>query len=107
MADSKYKSAYAAMAEHAGKSLEECIEMRYDIVKKQLDDASSDSGASSRELRDEMSAFDEGPPKELAHGSTERTAWFGTWLKENCQNDDDMSDPMQYVQQMMAARDER
>jgi hypothetical protein len=93
--DNGFQKAYTAMAEHAGKSLAQSIEMRYDHVKKQLTDFSSSGATASgvsedeaREMTDELSQFGEGPAEALQAGTAERTQWFDTWVQENCNEDD-------------------
>merc|ERR1712216_265674 len=95
--DTGFQKAYSAMAEHAGKSLAQAIEMRYDYVKKQLSDysasgaeeASKLSQAECAEMTDELSQWGEGPGETLQPGTTERTQWFDTWVQENCNEDED------------------
>lgn len=104
--DTPFKNAYAAMAEHVGLSLAEAIEMRYDLVKKQIADAAANGDASSTdatardaslsELGEEIAAFGDGPPETMPSASAERIQWFNTWIQEHCSNDEE--DPMQSIQ---------
>lgn len=107
--DNGFQKAYTAMAEHAGKSLAQSIEMRYDYVKKQLADFSSSGAAASgvsadeaREMTDELSQFGEGPAEALQAGTAERTQWFDTWVQENCNEDD--GDEMNQLSMMQNPR---
>merc|ERR1712032_265995 len=83
-----FQSAYAAMAEHADKTLDEALEMRYDYVRSTLKiseaDESADDvpGESLTALKAELAEFGDGPADGLAHGSAERMQWFANWLSE-------------------------
>jgi len=88
VADQKpFREAYAAMALHAGLSLDQALEMRYDLMKQLLEGVHEDAA----DLREEMSHFGDGPPASLARGSPERTEWFNAWLEKNCGEDDEES----------------
>lgn len=86
-----WRKAYQAMAEHAGLTLEEAVEMRYDAARRECAEAaSSDAGASGdaaasrlQSLQGEIDAFGAGPPKKLESKSEERVAWFREWLDKN------------------------
>jgi serine/threonine protein phosphatase PrpC len=88
MTDATFRKAYAAMAEHAGLSLAQAIELRYDLVKQLLTDPNA---TDLSDLQEEMQLYGSGPPQGLAQGSAERTQWFTTWLQEHCNENDDQS----------------
>lgn len=111
--DSGFQKAYADMAEHAGYSVAQAIEMRYDLVKQQLDEATADaSGANGTEvskLQDELGGFGDGPPEDMPRGSAERVQWFNKWMQDNCRNsdDDDQLNPFRIDPAMLAMARER
>jgi len=90
-----FQQAYASMAEHAGGTLPEALEMRYDLVKERVklleaggtvaEDA--EEGESLATLQAELGDFGGGPSDSLARGSPERTAWFSQWLADRCGRD--------------------
>lgn len=117
-----FRKAYTAMAEHAGLSLEQAIEMRYDTAKEELkklqqagageaeapDDqdpsekakeASGNENAASPSqqvaaLVAELSVYGAGPPQ--APGTQERTEWFRNWMSSHVRSevlDDDGDGP--------------
>mmetsp|Transcript_129647 Transcript_129647/g.276553 ORF Transcript_129647/g.276553 Transcript_129647/m.276553 type:complete len:627 (+) Transcript_129647:85-1965(+) len=86
-----FRAAYAAMADRADLSLEQAVEMRYEIARKMrahrgLGASSNDKGetaenaASLVALREELAVFGAGPPDNLVAGSAERVQWFKEWL---------------------------
>merc|ERR1719145_473745 len=88
------------MAEHAGRSLAEAVELRYDDVKQKIQVMEGgeppaeetrlllqDESQTLLALQAELSDYGDGPPSSLAPGSPERTAWFQTWLQERCNRD--------------------
>lgn len=81
--DGAFRKAYEAMAKHAGLSLAQAVELRYDDVRKERMEkvASSSTDADDLDtLRQELLQYGEGPPSDLKSGSTERTQWFEKWL---------------------------
>mmetsp|Transcript_79754 Transcript_79754/g.247348 ORF Transcript_79754/g.247348 Transcript_79754/m.247348 type:complete len:605 (+) Transcript_79754:85-1899(+) len=83
-----FRSAYEAMASHAGLSLAQAVEMRHGAAQDAL--AAAGAGRAGdpaapwdgREaLEQELKLFGEGPPPELARGSDERVEWFRAWLE--------------------------
>lgn len=97
-----FRRAYAAMAERAGLTLAQAVEMRYDHLRRERVQAltrstgrelhtqpsSPDNGepypeAQPGELREELSHFGEGPPDGTVRGSPERIAWFQAWLDKH------------------------
>jgi len=87
MTDATFRKAYAAMAEHAGLSLAQAIELRYDLVLQLLTNPAADLS----DLQEEMELYGNGPPQGLAKGSAERSKWFTNWLQEHCSEDGDQS----------------
>jgi len=89
-----FQKAYTSMAEHAGRTLAEAVEIRYDLVREKLKVLEA-GGSLAEEVEDEtaetmqaeLSDFGDGPADNLALGSPERTAWFSTWLTERCSRD--------------------
>jgi len=79
-----FRKAYGAMAGHAGLTLAQAVEMRYDVVRAALDklpQASDEQpeesdGSAAAALRAELEPFGEGPPSPLDRGSKGRTEWF-------------------------------
>lgn len=97
-ANGGFRRAYAAMAEHGGKSMAEAVEMRYDAARKERVAllAAGKDGAQDQDaldaLRKELSSFDEGPPADFASGSAERVKWFEDWLgKFELEEDPDLA----------------
>eukprot|EP00747_Dinoflagellata_sp_TGD_P222936 gnl/TRDRNA2_/TRDRNA2_94602_c0_seq1.p1 gnl/TRDRNA2_/TRDRNA2_94602_c0~~gnl/TRDRNA2_/TRDRNA2_94602_c0_seq1.p1 ORF type:complete len:505 (-),score=101.35 gnl/TRDRNA2_/TRDRNA2_94602_c0_seq1:101-1393(-) len=86
-----FRNAYAAMARHAGLSLVEAVEARYDAAREELSVAEKGCKAEGivHKLRDELSMYEGGPPKSLAAGSTERSQWFSDWVEKRSAADDD------------------
>jgi len=88
-----FSKAYVQMAQHAGRSLEECVEIRYDLVREKLKVLEAGGiveeveGETTATLQAELSEFGDGPADNLALGSPERTAWFTTWLTERTSRD--------------------
>eukprot|EP00440_Ansanella_granifera_P074305 gb/GFBE01080636.1/.p1 GENE.gb/GFBE01080636.1/~~gb/GFBE01080636.1/.p1 ORF type:complete len:719 (+),score=165.11 gb/GFBE01080636.1/:1-2157(+) len=97
-----FRKAYAAMTERAGVSLEAAVEKRYDAAFQERSEAATrrkrgedgeevpdgEEGAAAQDasldaLKAELALFGAGPPKSLAAGSAERTAWFRRWLDSN------------------------
>lgn len=85
--DDAFRKAYAAMAEHAGLTLAQAVEMRYDSAhdakQKLLEDAGVDHtiDQSFIDLSEELAFFGEGPLEGQTRGSAERVAWFKKWLE--------------------------
>lgn len=97
-----FKKAYESMADHAGRTLAEAVEMRYDLVREKLKKLENESGEKDSTLKDgrgvdvdgecdspaplkaELSDYGDGPPDSLAPGSSERTQWFSKWVIERC-----------------------
>merc|ERR1712204_41941 len=74
--DEHFRVAYGAMAEHAGLTLAQAAELRYDLLKKLVDESKPDAA-----LLREFEKFEAGPPQELGPaGSAGRTAWFEKWI---------------------------
>jgi protein phosphatase len=85
-----FRKAYAAMSEHAGLSLVESVELRYDQLVKDLKDPAeqvSEEGRKSLEAaKSELELFKmgagsvkTGPPSDV--GKEERRQWFVEWLE--------------------------
>lgn len=102
-----FRTAYGSMAEHAGLSLPEAVEMRYDIVRRELDTIESDGDTERQELspsaemtasalRQELEAFGEGPPAMMVAASIERVQWFSDWLEEKNQSGGDTDPSTEY-----------
>eukprot|EP00747_Dinoflagellata_sp_TGD_P107091 gnl/TRDRNA2_/TRDRNA2_170022_c0_seq1.p1 gnl/TRDRNA2_/TRDRNA2_170022_c0~~gnl/TRDRNA2_/TRDRNA2_170022_c0_seq1.p1 ORF type:complete len:637 (+),score=142.98 gnl/TRDRNA2_/TRDRNA2_170022_c0_seq1:126-1913(+) len=89
-----FRKAYAAMAGHAGLTLAQAVEARYDMAQQQLEDAakSPTTDVNLQALREEMGPFLDGPPSELEVGSAERTQWFSEWLEYQHQGESDDED---------------
>merc|ERR1740121_3405547 len=82
------------MVEHAGRTLPEGLEMRYDLVKEKVKIleaggtvAEDVEGENLATLQTELGDFGDGPTDNLAPGSPERTAWFSNWLADRCSKD--------------------
>lgn len=77
--DENFRTAYAAMAEHAGLSLAQAAELRYSLLNKLVKESESAQPDSVRNswLR-ELEKFENGPPEEL--GPDKRTEWFERWI---------------------------
>lgn len=80
-----FRKAYAVMAEHAGLSLAQAVEMRYSIACKEraaalakCEGEGTEDSAQLKELKAEIAAYGEGPSG--AEGSEERLQWFREWL---------------------------
>jgi serine/threonine protein phosphatase PrpC len=71
---SAFRAAYTAMAKHAGLTLAQAVELRYDDIRKESPETLLE--ASKHELK----AFGDGPPSNLTSGTDERTKWFQDWL---------------------------
>jgi len=99
-----FKNPYATMAGHAGLSLGQALEMRYDLLKQELAEASARdasegaSGETVSDLKEELNSFGDGPPDDMPRGSAERIQWFDSWVEESCRPDE--GNPLD---QMMAA----
>jgi len=102
--ESNFKKPYASMAEHAGLSLAQALEMRYDLLKQELAEASARdasegaSGETVSDLKEELNSFGDGPPDDVPTGCAERIQWFDSWVEESCRPDDGNA-----LDQMMAA----
>lgn len=72
-----WRKAYASMAEHAGFSLAEALEMRYDKILKDRDVLGS---TDPPQFKGELGVFGS-EPASLASGSPERIRWFSEWLQ--------------------------
>jgi hypothetical protein len=70
-ADKNFRKTYEDFAEHAGVTLAQAVQQRYDDI--------SAAGSAEDEER-ELDLYRGGPPKELALGSEERLQWFSNWL---------------------------
>merc|ERR1712039_610021 len=69
------------MAEHAGKTLAQAVEMRYDEALKERASATAKGQEDlTTSLQQELDMYGDGPPSSLAPGSNERTEWFVEWL---------------------------
>jgi len=87
-----FRKAYDYMVKHAGLTLAQAVELRYDDIQTVLarpeDQGNAGSSAgipitgedSPGSLRHELLAFGDGPPSSLASGSEDRTKWFQNWL---------------------------
>lgn len=85
-----FRQAYESMAQHAGLSLAEAVEMRYDIVREQITAAERLQGFSRlqdcsrlQSLQSEIAVFGDGPPGTLQVRSAERVDWFKAWLEQS------------------------
>lgn len=86
-----FRDAYQAMVEHAGLTLPQALEKRYDDARGELSEM-PDGGMDREALAEEVASFADGPPASLASGSAERTAWFSEWLaKHEVENEPDPS----------------
>jgi len=104
--DANFRKPYAAMAEHAGLSLAQALELRYDSLQGQLADAkareTSERGgdapngdaADVSDLKSELETFGEGPPTDVPRGTAERIQWFDAWVQENCSEEEQTLDQM-------------
>jgi hypothetical protein len=80
--ESSFRKAYEAMAAHAGFTLAQAVEDRYDHVRQARAEAVAARGNDALEIgtyREEIASFGEGPPQDLKKGA-ERTKWFQNWL---------------------------
>jgi serine/threonine protein phosphatase PrpC len=94
VAEGNFKKPYTAMAEHAGLSLPQALEMRYDLIQQQLAEATAADASEERggaeaveEMKEELKSFGYGPPADMPKGSAERTQWFDAWVQESCSED--------------------
>lgn len=98
-----FRNAYEAMAKHAGLSLAQSVELRYDDVRKErvekLKTQSPGDTDSLESLRKELLAYGDGPPSDLACGSEERTQWFKSWLDGHQVEED--PDPSKMTRQQL------
>jgi len=96
-----FRKAYSTMAEHAGLTLGQALEMRYTIASQECADlqvpkteegdvqtGNGNLGTDGPEdrlkaVRAELAAFAGGPPCDMSPGSPERTEWFSKWLDNN------------------------
>jgi len=107
--EASFRKPYAAMAEHAGLSLAQALEMRYDLLQRQLVEATAretserggdgvDAALSTDDVvsnvQEELEIFGSGPPADMPKGSTERINWFNTWVDESCSSEDQTFDQM-------------
>jgi len=99
-----FRKAYEVMVKHAGLTLAQAVELRYDDVRKErlekvqtqsADDESLDT------LRQELLAYGDGPPSDLRCGSEERTKWFQDWLDGHKVQED--PDPSTMTRQQLLA----
>mmetsp|Transcript_116329 Transcript_116329/g.329073 ORF Transcript_116329/g.329073 Transcript_116329/m.329073 type:complete len:606 (-) Transcript_116329:100-1917(-) len=79
--DGGFKKAYEDIVQHAGLTLAQAVEMRYDAAKQELSEESV--GQNDTSLKAEIASFGDGPPATLTLGSTERTAWFSEWISRH------------------------
>mmetsp|Transcript_104955 Transcript_104955/g.185400 ORF Transcript_104955/g.185400 Transcript_104955/m.185400 type:complete len:622 (-) Transcript_104955:128-1993(-) len=86
----QFRKAYQVMAEHAGLTLAQAVEMRYDIACRdrvtalaKCEGGGTEDSMELKELKAELAAFGEGPPGGLTPGSAERLKWFAEWLESN------------------------
>eukprot|EP00927_Polykrikos_kofoidii_P071732 TRINITY_DN67964_c0_g1_i1.p1 TRINITY_DN67964_c0_g1~~TRINITY_DN67964_c0_g1_i1.p1 ORF type:complete len:669 (-),score=143.55 TRINITY_DN67964_c0_g1_i1:166-2172(-) len=77
-----FRKAYTAMAEHADLNLEQAVEKRYDLIRKDVAE-----GTPPAEVTAELTSFGEGPPADLAPESAERLKWFKDWLDKQSVQD--------------------
>mmetsp|Transcript_33541 Transcript_33541/g.85820 ORF Transcript_33541/g.85820 Transcript_33541/m.85820 type:complete len:539 (-) Transcript_33541:82-1698(-) len=77
LGNKNFKTAYMAIAERAGYSLAQAVELRYEIVQKKLAVCHSQDPADEEQLREEAAKLGEpaGAP-----GSPERARWFEKWV---------------------------
>lgn len=99
-----FRKAYEAMAHHAGLTLAQAVELRYDDIRKErmekvASSSATDCDDSLDSLRQELLLFDEGPPKDLKSGSEERTQWFQAWLDSHDVKED--PDPSTMTRQQL------
>jgi hypothetical protein len=88
-----YRTAYKKMAEHAGLSLAEALDRRFEMITRELQEMeeSGDLREMEKEMaRKELKSYGEGPG-DLVAGSEERIAWFEKWLSQDCMLDGDNS----------------
>jgi serine/threonine protein phosphatase PrpC len=80
--DGSFRKAYEAMAMHAGLTLEQAVERRYDDARQARAALVRENGDEREldEFREEISLYGEGPPESLKKGTDERTRWFKEWL---------------------------
>jgi len=79
-----YRKAYEGMAKHAGLTLAQAVEQRYEDVRRErlekvLNRADADAEL-CKTVHQELASFGDGPPSDLASGSDERIKWFQDWL---------------------------
>jgi len=101
-----FRKAYEAMATHAGLTLAQAVELRYDDVRKErmekvASNSATDGDDSLDSLRQELLAYGEGPPDDLKSGSEERTQWFKAWLDSHDVQED--PDPSSMTRQQLLA----
>lgn len=72
-----FKTAYIAMAERAGYTLAQAVELRYELVQKKLNGSADDHEAD--QLREELQKLGE---PDGAAGSAERSRWFERWVAD-------------------------
>jgi len=77
--NNQFATAYAAMAKKAGLTMAQAAEMRYEIVQEKLADSRTPPSVAA-ELRDEIRNIN--CSSTTVKGSSERTNWFGDWLKQ-------------------------
>lgn len=70
-----FRGAYTAMSEHAGLTLAETVEKRYDLLVKE---AAKPQRLSASDVKEEMGKFGSGPPEGVE--GKERTEWFQQWV---------------------------
>merc|ERR1711920_623299 len=70
------------MANHAGLSLAEAVEMRYgELLKEKAEKESQNDDVEALEaLQEELDELKDGPPASLTPGSADRIEWFQKWL---------------------------
>jgi serine/threonine protein phosphatase PrpC len=91
--DANFREAYVAMSEHVGMSLAETLEVRYNLVKQQLADATKrgENGKEVQELQEEIAAFGDGPPADEPCGASSRIKFFNSWIQENSRDEEEHS----------------
>lgn len=90
-----FHKAYEAMAEHAGFSLAQAIEKRYDTACQERD-----GSAGAADVRQELSLYGDGPPAHLQPGSPDRLEWFVEFLKTHEAHEAD-NDPMERMMEAL------
>merc|ERR1712228_271115 len=83
-----FMTAYGAMATRANYTVEEAVELRYEIAREELESCQSAQGRN--DLQEEVSRFGDPPG---VKGSEERKEYFKRWLREKQEGGDGSAYP--------------